>query len=139
METKFERFSLFTLDGFEPPELYNRSAWIEELESGRAEQGSDFLSNKGLECCLGVKCRIDQRPFVAEGSKISYDDNMYGLGVNNPCFKALGDVGFFPCDCYALDVFGEKATHLAGCNDILKLTFAEIAQIIRILWKDPEK
>lgn len=115
----------------------NQALWLQELRSGKYEQGKTDLCRNGKYCCLGVAAEIFKTEqteiHIRKGLKyfdicMSSAPNyvMHSLGI----YKDLGETSSL--------AFDENA--LAKMNDQGK-TFAEIADIIEqdpsVYFKEP--
>jgi len=119
-----------------------QTKWLEALESGKFEQGRGQLKDGKRFCCLGVLCELMQIPWVED------DTNGHGYKEVAPEFTTNGNmpsevsqqVGFRD------DIGGFKMSReirspggpmygwvgsLVGCNDLAKMSFKEIAELIR--------
>lgn len=96
--------------------------WLAALRSGKYKQTTHVLK-KGDDhfCCLGVACDL-------EGLTIeSYDT---ALPDASKFFGVLGNSGTFPNFRVRCNYIHRSTTSLAGCNDLLRLKFNHIADII---------
>ena len=108
--------------------------WAKALESGEYKQAKGALRKSGGFCCLGVLCNLhaQEHPEIAEQQK---DKGSY-----------LGQSGFLPKEVMEWVRMGSNDGalpqqisghwHLTGLNDGAKLTFPEIAKVIRKHWKE---
>jgi hypothetical protein len=138
------KYTLTIPDGYVKPYLPGLTKWVEALRSGEYKQGTGFLCCEGRYCCLGVLCKINNRPLLL--TEISKEEAAE-LGVifdksNNklsPAFESayrvLQDLGSFPHNVYAW-IRNQASFSLADCND-KGLTFLEIADIIEQVWQEP--
>ncbi len=102
--------------------------WVEALESGKYKQGSNSLFSNGKYCCLGVKAQIDGHEpdrdhgiFIKDKRYLAYLPYEYEQGLED-----LGDfIGF------QLIIDDREVTTLAECNDSIKLSFKDIAFIVK--------
>jgi len=127
-------------ENYVKPVLPMGKEWVAALRSGKYQQGTQFLRYTDEEdkvekqCCLGVICLLQQRPFKIEGNKTVFDYSDCTLSRENPLYKIFGPVGYFPP---GVRVFQEKWDvyyySLSGLND-LGFSFAEIADIIEAIW-----
>ena len=129
--------------GYERKDLPGLSEWVKALESGTYPQGLKKLRHHdGTYCCLGVLSEVQGRLRPGFGSSYvdgSVDDRW--LAPSNPCFQALSTSGRFPEGVICLFIPTEHQVanlllSLASVND-LGFTFHQIAQIIKLLWKEP--
>lgn len=115
----------------------NQLAWLEALESGKYQQGRDWLCYDGRYCCLGVAAKIfgvPERPSRHDCKRIVFDGSCTGatdmiietLAMRGPSGESDDDI---------------DAKCLQMLNDGGK-TFAEIAAIIRsdpaVYFKEPK-
>lgn len=132
-----------------------KSRWVQALKTTDIEQGHNMLRDEqGRRCCLDFlnqQCSDDghqPQPYqLNEGGQWFYDDRLYGdeVEVEESCYldtldKGLGlqsSVLTAACIEYAgLDdrdpsVKYRKGTyHLSYLNDVMELTFPQIAEII---------
>ena len=106
--------------------------WVDALRSGEYVQGAEYLRDDGKHCCLGVAMEVAlkhgaQLPahvFPSWGNEVMNDwtAEWYG-GLDNDPNLLLADGREAP------------ASH---CNDVLDLTFAEIADGIERTFLNPE-
>lgn len=139
---KSTKGSTFTI---ELPENYKRRKlpfynwWIAALESGKYRQCTGTLcsvSNKKLTyCCLGVLSKIQGRLKKFSLGYEDYDEHDTTLHENNPSYDALGCDGSFPLGVSVThNKTKEVAYDLMNCNDELRLSFKDIAKIIRMVY-----
>lgn len=106
--------------------------WVDALRSGEYVQGADYLRDSGKHCCLGVAMEVALKHgavlpphhFVSWGKEVMNDwaaDWYEGL-ENDPTLILA-------------DGREQAASH---CNDVLGLTFAEIADGIERTFLNPE-
>jgi len=121
------------------------------LEGGKYRQCKEeafaLLKNKSLtRCCLAVLSTVQNRfskskPKYNECVEHSYGDGENyiqfdgGLSPDNPCYAQLDSTGIFPEKISVCRPSFGYARCLVDCNDVLQLTFKEIAQVIKIVWK----
>lgn len=135
---------------FNPWPLPGRDAWLKALRSGEFKQGQQKLTKKYnngevFHCCLGVLCALQQRPIAGTSPRCNYlalvyDNDSGTLSSSNPLFRYLQGAGTFPPGCLVIYDSGlpKAITSLVTCNDELKLTFNQIADIIEQLWYEPD-
>src|SRR6185369_2249558 len=93
-----------------------KAKWLEALRSGKYQQGTQFLRNKGKYCCLGVLCDVVnpkawvEEPLNAEFYSYKKCSSMLAIGVQV-------QVGLGPLD----------TAYLMRLNDTDRKTFTEIA------------
>lgn len=127
-------------DVYTKPLLPGRDLWIAALRSGTYKQGVGALSANGFDCCLGVLCKIQNRP-ISDGESIAFTglqfdlDNLI-LTTPNPLYLHLKKSGNFPRGVVVTSVQGSHGS-LACCNDA-HLTFLQIADIIEAVWDNAE-
>ena len=128
-------------EGYEPVHLPMRDEWIAALTSGEYKQMTGFLcfasGDECRYCCLGVLSKIQGR--------LSYDKDLIGCGCDkidgytdilspcNPLYEYFNNVGFFPKNVSVTYKKSENVS-LASLNDE-GATFAEIAEVIKTIWK----
>jgi hypothetical protein len=118
-------------------------AWVEALRSGRFEQGRGqlrYYSGYGAwkHCCLGVACEVGVEMDVVETHNDSFhfmlDENEgWETAILPPGFAKW--IGFEERDPY---IGGGKGT-LTNMNDVMNLSFAEIADVIEQTWLKVEQ
>lgn len=112
--------------------------WAKALESGEYKQGQGQLRKGDSFCCLAVLCNLhaEAHPEIAAQQKIKK--------------KYLGETAFLPDEVMAwsdinssdgtlpTDIIVRGIPHgeLTSLNDSAKLTFPEIAKVIRKHWKE---
>lgn len=103
--------------------------WAKALESGDYKQGFGQLRKNGRFCCLAVLCNLhaqDHPEIAAQQKKAqSYCGNSGVLPIEVMKWSGVKD------DC---GDFGSNS--LSGLNDEHKLTFPEIAKVIRKHYKE---
>jgi hypothetical protein len=101
--------------------------WIKYLRENPDKQGTGYLERNGKMCCLGVLCKIQNRPFTEENGATVFDLSSGVLSPSNPLYCLLehnGDLGI------PVDFVGEGLSrNLATLND-WGATFDEIAWLI---------
>lgn len=110
----------------------NQTSWLKELESGKYQQGSGLLcqyvgeGNKPTYCCLGVACHNFGVDFTTCCGIVHY----LGESCNapHPVITALALYSKEGCAKNCMK------SSLISLNDIYRLSFKEIAALIR---KDP--
>ncbi len=128
---------------YTPEALPGRDLWLEALRSGNYQQGNGQLSVCGCDCCLGVLCKVQDRPQVKRNDEyIIFDGHKDLLTEINPVYDWLGASGCFPLGVQIRTWADEGGGHdvhdsLAGCNDA-GLTFLQIAEIIEKVWANAE-
>lgn len=114
--------------------------WVTALESGEYRQCTGTLceriNGKLHYCCLGVLSKVQGRLQKTEHDDFT-DHTPYSvatLSTRNPLYDILGKEGDLPENVTVTR--GTAIAHsLINCNDSLKLTFKDIAKIIRMLYK----
>jgi len=107
-----------------------RAAWVAALRSGRFNQGTDYLNNDGMFCCLGVLCDLAVEAGVilvtteGEDTPITYYDSH-----ENSLPAAVRDWAKIQEDYGEYWEGADDATSLAVKNDAL-VPFDKIADII---------
>jgi hypothetical protein len=133
------KYELTTLEGYEKKELPYFNEWINALESGEYKQGRGMLVcvTTGAYCCLGVLSKIQGRldPNTSDEDHPNVETyHSAGLTMSNPCYQQLSHLGAFPSDVSVRVIAHGRVHNLADCNDA-KLTFKQIAEIIKQVWK----
>lgn len=118
-----------------------RAAWVAGLRSHEFEQGRNRLCDVPLDgppayCCLGVLCELAAREDVLQ-RHATFGSQRYGNGgaystvmpPSTPEFAewlgvTLGELGQW------FVVYKDKVVALSELNDILMLTFEQIADLI---------
>lgn len=148
------RLALHVPDNYAKKAISWFNQWVAALESGKFPQAKGMLAkvidDNGVVgyCCLGVACKVQGRlknfkidweedgtPICEYGDAKAGED--VGLSARNPLYQHIGSNGKFPLDVFASltkDFSEVKHTSLANLNDG-GATFAEIAQVLRILFK----
>lgn len=110
--------------------------WIAALESGEYEQGKGALEAKGKFCCLGVLCAIAPKEIVnrKEESNV-WDGSTFTKydGYDNFLPQSVREWAGIRTDNGEIsetDGYGDNLS-LVYMNDVRKLNFSEIAQVIR--------
>jgi len=108
----------------------NRDIWAKALESGKFKQIDGELGTaRGGMCCLGVGCYVLNVPYTPDDAFPPVEfAQLVGLPYE-PDYIGDGIEGTF------------KGGNLVECNDTLKLSFPEIAKIIRTeptLWEESD-
>ena len=111
--------------------------WAAALDSGEYKQGQDYLRHGNKFCCLAVLCNLHAQahPEIAaeEKSKGTYLGESHFLPEEVQDWSGMGSSdGLIP----KVVVKGESYGELTALNDVAKLTFPEIAKIIRKHWKE---
>ena len=155
MIEKTSKFEITIPKGYRRKPLPYFQEWVDALESGKFHQTSGTLcmsnGSKLSHCCLDVLSKVqgrlkrdkkcmdwyDQSPLFCKANK---DNNDFlrsdcDLANDNPCFKSLGRSGRFPKGVKLITDDRETITNLISCNDYGHLSFKEIAQVIRCIWK----
>jgi hypothetical protein len=110
--------------------------WIKALESGRYKQTTHALRRKDAKgkvkyCCLGVLTNMGKgsQRWVKNGCTFSLDDSNGALGKKIMKFSGIANsLGSVNDRIYGI-------TSLVSLNDVKKLSFADIAQVIRRNWE----
>lgn len=98
--------------------------WLEALESGKFEQGRDFLRSEDKFCCLGVACELSGvKSILKDAAGVIKHEY---LGERHYLPKEIVDKLKFRDN----DGSGNFGSSIAQLNDEGK-TFKEIAAIIR--------
>jgi len=50
-----------------------QTKWVEALESGKYQQGAQYLCRDNKFCCLGVACEVLERPKEVKDGVVFYD------------------------------------------------------------------
>lgn len=107
-----------------------RKLWVEALRSGDYSQGVDMLrTDSGAFCCLGVACDLAVREGVIE--RYAADAGVPPLAVQG-WLGLTEETGRLKEAIAVPDPLAESSVYdcLIELNDVLGLTFAEIADII---------
>ena len=122
----------------------NQRKWVDSLRSGNFKQSSNKLQSRNGYCCLGVACEIAKNNGVSV-STVVYDDLKFIGGVDlgeqygvkewlaldtengEVLPRYIKDVKCFLLDRYSLST---SCYCLTNVNDILELTFEQIAEVI---------
>ena len=146
--TKGGDFSVNLPKNFKKVKLPFFQKWVEALESGKYRQCSNQLCttvNKKLTyCCLGVLSKIQDRLQKHPDFRMeSYCEGT--LDRSNPCYDAISNDGRLPrlVSVAIKDAAYELAEHdfkdtvysLIDCNDVLGLSFKDIAKVIHTVYK----
>lgn len=145
--------------------LTGLTAWVTALNSGNYRQNNSSLCEKLSTgkfgyCCLGVLSKTQGRLIPLPPTNKNMNKNMKGdgkdecnvdefyLASDNPVFNILGGSGDLPkgvvVNAYnktelAMDgapVFHcSDATSLVALNDDLKLSFKDIAKVLKLIYK----
>lgn len=143
MKTEFEIAPGITLYIGERPAHFpsdeERTKWTDALRSGRYKQGKQVLKHGDFYCCLGVKEDIEgcnwTPSYLLDGLMVfsnSTGEHYLYTGES----QWLNSFGEFPNKTYVAMICNLKVkTHkcLTQLNDH-GLTFAQIADIIDIVW-----
>jgi hypothetical protein len=124
--------------------------WVNALESGEYRQCTQKLcaprSKKLSYCCLGVLSKIqnrlekDEDGFMLDTLHKSATEEV--LHRSNPCYSVIGNDGKLPQGVSvrknSSDEFvdGTVCEALTECNDDLRLSFKDIAKIIKTVFKE---
>lgn len=143
-----EQFMLEVPDDYQKISLPYFNEWVTALESGKYRQATGRLckplKNKKLGyCCLGVLSKIQGTLLKIKNGYGDHSINDCGLSRKNDCFKVLFFEGLLPASvsvyknsvCYTNTIEPIRYKQLSNCNDNLKLSFKDIAKIIKILYK----
>lgn len=140
--TKSGKFVINLPKGFKKVKLPFYQKWIDALEGGKYRQCVGTLcetNNKKLTyCCLGVLSKVQGRLKKDENNEmVDHSDGYTGdLNSNNPSFKALKGRGEFPTGvCVQKNDHTNSVYDLVECNDDLRLSFKDIAKIIKTIFK----
>lgn len=112
--------------------------WAQALESGEYKQATGQLRKAdGAMCCLGVLCNLhaQEHPEIAAQQKKKTVYCGEAEVAPKEVLKWSGlqsDVGILPEEHV---INGRSHTELTELNDNAKLTFPEIAKVIRKHWK----
>lgn len=123
--------------------------WADALEQPERKQGRRFLETvDGAQCCLGVACEIAVKDGVVlekvqerfESDGVAEDVQMYGYvvrtGVSFVQYSYLHPdvvkwLGVDSEDPILVD--DDRTRPATSCNDVDRMTFPEIAQLVRKL------
>lgn len=136
------------------------TAWVTALNSGKYRQNNSLLCEKLSTgklgyCCLGVLSKTQGRLISLASYKNRKGDGTdadnadeYCLAKNNPVFNILRCSGELPKNVVVnaynkkeLEIDGTPAFHcddaesLVALNDDLKLSFKDIAKVLKLLYK----
>jgi hypothetical protein len=121
-------------------------AWLEALESDSYEQGQGALRVGDQYCCLGVACDLGEKQGIVKSEPdgaggyfyIDAEGDRNGGVLPMGMWQALGlkeaNPEFVANDFDPHVLHTARTTHrfaLTGLNDALKLTFRQIAFVIR--------
>ena len=138
------KYKIYLPEGYVQTALPGRDEWLSALRSGLYSQGNGCLSqidhtnsNLACDCCLGVLCKVQDRPKVARSGRFEFDEISENLSHANPLYRWLKANGAFPGNVtvYAGE---EVCQYLTECNDF-GLTFTQIADIIETVWSNAPK
>lgn len=96
--------------------------WVEALRSGKYKQTRGTLKNNEGFCCLGVLCEINGIDMTVQSE--AYPKIKYDLGLND-------DLGLSKDRYFSLSSLNDH-----GIENLERLTFDEIADIIQIFYKE---
>ena len=103
----------------------NRKKWVKALRAGKYQQGVGFLNKDNKFCCLGVLCEVMKVPKTIDGY---CGEPLIAYGV---------DREITTCPMETMELVGLRNSlsrystdMLIHLNDVKKLTFNEIADII---------
>lgn len=140
--TKGGKFEIYLPKNYKQIKLPSLKKWVSALEGGKYRQCTSTLcstDNKKLAyCCLGVLSKAQGRlnkidRFFEDGPGTRETG---GLDVLNPLYGILNHRGAFPKGVkVTTDSSCLEATDLVDCNDVLYLSFKDIAKIIKTLYK----
>lgn len=141
--TRGEIITVITPREYVPLSLPYFDEWVAALESNNYQQVSCTLCHHSETagdsyCCLGVLSKIQGR-LVYYVPRDAWEDgedsgSAYMLSIDNPCAKIIGRGGVLPDRCWVI-YKNQQVGALYECNDHLKLTFKDIAKIIKIIYK----
>lgn len=168
INTPEKRYSVYTPPGFMRQAFPGLTAWLHEMRTtifpqGRArlvttEKNCDTFGDgtpdpdqpPGL-CCLALLSRVQGRLRLNDDDgdctggwdadpRLPRLDADAELAQSNPVGGFLKGAGMFPFNCTVyLNLQAQVAVeNFAQCNDVLKLTFAEIADIAETFFFDPD-
>jgi hypothetical protein len=106
-----------------------KKRWVDALRSGEYKQGRSYLGMNNQFCCLGVLCEIIYRDGKID--KRERDDGLVQYGVRRDStslpieVQDLADIDDDP-----LIHYNNLPTMISNLNDIKKLQFPEIADLI---------
>jgi hypothetical protein len=117
----------------------NAKAWVEALKSGEFEQNTGSLCSNEAYCCLGVATELYRRA-TGNGSwypsrqgimRFTTDEAAHGFQLLPEVKDWLGLYSEIGDYMLTLTQPGRASgTNLAEANDVLRLTFKQIADII---------
>lgn len=110
-----------------------KQQWIDALLNGEYEKGVTTLNNvkNNTYCCLGVLCKLQNRPSQLFEDYKLFDNIGFTLSINNPLYSILGNCGKFIG--FVIENENDETEHcynLAEMNDS-GFTFKTIAYIIK--------
>lgn len=135
------------------------TAWVTALNSGNYKQNASSLCEKLSAgkfgyCCLGVLSKTQGRLILLysyknkKGDGKEYGAGEFYLASDNPVFDILGGSGDLPKNV-VVNAYNKKELELDGTpvfhcddakslvmlNDDLKLSFKDIAKVLKLLYK----
>lgn len=123
-------YELIIPKGYVKPYLPGLTKWVEALRSGEYKQGRGVLCKDNKYCCLGVLCKINNRP----SEMVKFDNSGVKLSpAFSSVYSVLSALGKFPPDVYVRANFNYG--NLSSCNDN-GLNFLQIADIIEQVWQE---
>lgn len=96
IELVITNLSVFKQRPLLPVEI--KKKWLEALKGGKYLKGKLHLSKDNKYCCLGVLCKLQQRPEKHEqvkNSATSFDHLSQWISDKNPLFSILDTNGSF--------------------------------------------
>lgn len=125
-----DTYTLEIPDDYQKIPLPFFNEWVTALESGNYEQGfGKLFPSHNTYCCLGVLSSVQGRYLWHEAI------NGCELSTTNPCFSVIKNEGTFPSNCFIIGSKYGNLRNLVTANDTARLSFKEIAFVIKHLWK----
>lgn len=142
--TKGGEFNIHLPKNYKKIQLPFFRKWVNALENGSFRQCTGILCESGNKrltyCCLGVLSKIQGRLIKSEGQ---FTDGLGGssgdLTNDNELYSILSGSGDFP-NGVTVSIEDEDGAYVfadsfINCNDDLHLSFKDIANIIKTLYK----
>lgn len=108
--------------------------WIKALRSGKYEQGRERLRDGNKFCCLGVLCDISKQGKweTAYDGEEEYTSPEGACEVNLPRFVQKWAGVWSGSGLFHMQ---KKQVTLVNLNDVTKLNFEQIAEVIEENWE----
>lgn len=111
--------------------------WVRALRSGKFKQTTGNLEQDGMNCCLGVLCRLAEKSGVIKSKACTYSDKVFfGTEGEINHSGALPEAVMQWAGMKSVEGDRKNRKNLVEYNDDLGYKFPKIADIIEKNYKE---